>query len=253
MADLRAKVAKLLRIAEDQAGLPEGDAARKQAERIAEAAAIDLEEVHDEEKPITSEVLWVDTMPCAWAEMLAVVLVRLVYGGSVVPMRDDRSWSLHVVDAKDPTALARHFNHLSEILDLLVEAWRADVGEGDEPSFRLGAMTALTELLYEALGERVPEQDEMPYAAAMLAASPTEDGDAKIMEGDAENALERRGGIGELGRTGGAGETIVVQPDWRDFDAGRRYVFREVDAEYVLLEEVPDRESQEDSEGRPSD
>jgi len=231
------KVIKLLRLAEDRAGTPEGATAEAMAHKL--MAIHDIEIAEDDvafEGPneVVHHVVAQMEERTWWTEMLLVTLCDL-YGGEAVVIGGP-PWLLHVIvepeDEVDLPDLQRHYEYLSDIIEDLCHAsasdfMRAVPAERDRAiaSFCIGAVYRISQMLYFEEREEELDLEQMPFMVRALTGSVASPQEAKEVfgteptQGNLAHLFET-----ELPPLGNQvrDDLIEVVPDWSWYDVGYR-------------------------------
>ena len=241
-ADPKQKVIKLLRLADDREGTPEGETARRLAESIMETHGFTVEqEAVDFETPseIIQALFAEDVERRWWQEMLLVTLCD-IYGGEAVSMSGE-PWRLYVVvepaDEVDVPRMQQHFEYLCALVRDLCDACATEFmralpleRERAVSSFCIGSVFRVSQLLYQDTTGEEPNLEQMPFMLRALKAGSHEtiDGDV-VASGAAMGATSRVSSLQPYesftsmgGEDREAPEVVEIVPDWHWFDCGYR-------------------------------
>lgn len=222
---LQQKIIKLLRLAADREGSPEGDTARRLAATIMDTHGftIDPDEIEFGEAQKVAQVLIAEgTERQWWQEMLLVTLCD-VYGGETVPMSNEKYWYLYIVvepdDEVDIPRLRQHFEYLCKSVHDLVstsssEFMRAHAQDREQAvsSFRIGAVFRISQLLYKDSTGEEPDLEHMPFMVRAL---------SEATQNDAVSSAVVH--VSPTTKSPTTSTTVVeIAPDWYWFDCGWR-------------------------------
>lgn len=261
------KAIKLLRLAQDQAGTPEGESAQAMAEAILEkhGLTIEPEDLEEEEEHGPDRVFFEENEErIDWREMLLVTLCDIAHGGVVVPIwGHDGQWQLWVlVDEDVDTKLLRlHYQYLCSHIERLIDWKQTRAIQHHDPdrrshhvkSFALGAMAYIGETLLRLLSEEGLDlefdEDDLPfvYQAAALPAAADEPETNQDLPALFDSFADQVQGAQQIFKeklpapyepTAVPEENIeVFEPSWPHFDEGRRMAALWVREDVLLPEE----------------
>ncbi len=223
----KVKVIRLLRLAEDRAGTPEGDTAQRIAEQLIATHDIQIEDddIAFEEAPeVIHHLMYEGEQRLWWPEMMLVTLCDL-YGGEVVVMQG-APWRVYVViepeDHVELSVLEKHFKYLCELIEDLYHAcasefMKAVPAERDKAieSFCIGAVFRISQMLYTQERQEQPDLEEMPFMVRALTGTVEEPREVK------DPGLWPPPVPLEMGRQV-HDDLIEIIPDWSWFDEGYR-------------------------------
>jgi hypothetical protein len=237
MKDPKSRVIKLLRLAKDREGTPEGDTAKRLAEVIMETHGISVEPeaVEFESPPEVAQVIVAEHKERQWwQEMLLVTLCDL-YGGEAVPMQVGKIWRLYVVvepeDEVDISQLQAHFDYLCALIKDLRDSSAYEFmkalpveRENAVSSFSIGAVFRISQLLYSDTVGHTPDLEQMPFMIRALKGAEEnvvhetmDSSDITLFHTsvDAPNSSPPKGSDADP-------QVVEVIPDWYWFDCGYR-------------------------------
>lgn len=226
MSDVRSKIVKLLRLARDQEGTPEGDTAGRLAQELIDLHGVTIEDEDTNfDEPIVQYFITETQQRVWWKEMLLVTLCD-IYGGEAVTLVHGSKFRLHVVTEDDVDELAEYFHHLCALVNDLTEMsaaefMRATPFEREDAiaSFCIGAIHRISQMLYEE--DRTLET--MPFMLRALNAS----SESFEEQEDYNTSLDRYGRNDQFSLRQRE-DKIEVIPNWSWFDCGYRAAFREI-------------------------
>lgn len=176
---IKEKIVKLLRLAEDRKGSPEGDLAQRMAEQLMKTHGVDVaeEDVSFEgPREVVQHCVAEEDERQWWMEMLLVTLCDR-YGGEAISVISS-VWRLFVVvepeDDIDVDVVGCHFQYLCELVNDLRDAsasefMSAPPAQRDDAisSFCIGAVHHIAQMLYE----EEKDLDTMPFMVRALGAA----------------------------------------------------------------------------------
>lgn len=252
--DARSKIAKLLRLARDRDGEPEGDNARRFAEKLMAEHGIEVtDEDLDEDAGPAVDQDWVveASEPVPWMEMLLVALCDILYGGVVLPMVGPGGWRLYVVADKgsvDVDALAYHFAYLQHHIEALTVDFEElynqtrtfSASDRVLTSFSLGLVYGITEMLFEDIEGILPKEEQMPFMYGKALAPGEAQDEPQALAGMADESgphhdsfkqqLEASNEVFQHITEGDRKDEVEIRPDWHIFEQGRQAAHDHVDS-----------------------
>jgi len=236
MADVKSKIVKLLRLAEDRKGTPEGETAQRIADELISVHGVNvgIDDV-EFEQPIVQHLVAHCPERTWWKEMLLVTLCDL-YGGEAVTLVYGDGYRLHVVsdDALD-SDLRPHFEYLSALIEDLCDAsaaefMRATPFERNDAvaSFCIGSVHYISQGLYSFERGEWPDLEQMPFMRRALTG--TVDHSQDRHEANFASSVTSSLAITSQFevRHHHEEDEVEVVPDWRWFEAGYRCAERDI-------------------------